>query len=582
MNDENIIKNETQKKKNIKTKEKVKAKEKIKTKTKKVEMISIATQTNITLEDDIFIVNEDNMRESEYRDYNNGEEDSDYDSTEEDSDYDSDEYDNNEIIENIINNVISEVTKELDNFLDSHIEYYKYTDFDNMIKYKSKTFIEIALIQQELYYSEYLNEYELNIEDIFDCDFEHILFILWKQFKHEYFEKNNGKYVARSLYSSKNKYFNHISNETINNQLNIVEEKNAKIPEQRTAGWYAYRDKKLTASDIYKAIGSDADKNALIYKKCAPSEHKQLGANSAAQWGVKYEPVSQMYYEFINDCVIKEYGCIEHSKYSFLGASPDGIVIKAKNENLIGRMIEIKNPPSRTITKTPKLEYWVQMQLQMECCDLYECDFLECNFKEPYLSSVDFMNDSAIDNTNNSDDNTNTHLIFNKTKDGKYKGVICELYSEDSSIPQYEYLPINTREKSVYDTWVQEMKEKAKNENKNLNMLYWKLEYAQILLVPRNTLWFNTQIGAFTELWNTIVYEKENGYEHRAPGNAKRSKKQIPAYKKEKRYIQQTKDSANKANKKLNVKSSSNVKKGKTTDAKLKGYFKQNILRIKF
>ena len=30
----------------------------------------------------------------------------------------------------------------------------------------------------------------------------------------------------------------------------------------------------------------------------------------------------------------------------------------------------------------PKKEYWIQMQLQMEVCDLDECDFLETRFIE--------------------------------------------------------------------------------------------------------------------------------------------------------------------------------------------------------
>ena len=47
-----------------------------------------------------------------------------------------------------------------------------------------------------------------------------------------------------------------------------------------------------------------------------------------------------------------------------------------------GRMLEIKNIVNRDITGIPKKAYWVQMQLQMEVCDLEECDFLETRFKE--------------------------------------------------------------------------------------------------------------------------------------------------------------------------------------------------------
>ena len=60
-----------------------------------------------------------------------------------------------------------------------------------------------------------------------------------------------------------------------------------------------------------------------------------------------------------------EFGCIEHDTYPFLKASPDGINIAPKNK-LYGRMLEIKNPTTRKITGTPKKEYWIQMQLQMQ------------------------------------------------------------------------------------------------------------------------------------------------------------------------------------------------------------------------
>jgi hypothetical protein len=45
-------------------------------------------------------------------------------------------------------------------------------------------------------------------------------------------------------------------------------------------------------------------------------------------------------------------------------------------------MLEIKNISNRIIDGIPKEEYWVQMQIQMETCDLDECDFVETRFKE--------------------------------------------------------------------------------------------------------------------------------------------------------------------------------------------------------
>ena len=66
-----------------------------------------------------------------------------------------------------------------------------------------------------------------------------------------------------------------------------------------------------------------------------------------------------------------------------------------KNNYLFGRMLEIKNVVSREITGIQKSEYWIQMQLQMEVCELNECDFLETKFIE-YLSYEEFKEDGEF------------------------------------------------------------------------------------------------------------------------------------------------------------------------------------------
>ena len=80
--------------------------------------------------------------------------------------------------------------------------------------------------------------------------------------------------------------------------------------------------------------------------------------------------------------------------YSFIGASPDGINSNISNPRF-GRMLEIKNIVNREINGIPKLEYWIQMQLQMETCDLNECDFLETKFIE-YENEDDFIKDGSF------------------------------------------------------------------------------------------------------------------------------------------------------------------------------------------
>ena len=209
-------------------------------------------------------------------------------------------------------------------------------------------------------------------------------------------------------------------------QENIPEKlytlKNIYQPEQRTEEWYTMRHTLITASSIYKVIGSDAKRNELICNKCASAViHSSTHTEGPMHWGVKYEPVSIAYYCFINQTEIQGYGCIIHPNYPFIGASPDGINI-SETSPCYGRMLEIKNPYSREITGIPKEEYWIQCQVQMEVCDLNACDFLETSFKE-YGSVEDFTADGT----------------FQLSEDNKYKGIIlhfevngCLLYTSPS------------------------------------------------------------------------------------------------------------------------------------------------------
>ena len=170
--------------------------------------------------------------------------------------------------------------------------------------------------------------------------------------------------------------------------------------EQRTPEWYEFRSNVLTASNAWKAFGSDAAQNQLIYEKCMPidiDKYNTVNIQSPLHWGQKYEPVSILLYESQYNTRIKDYGCLPHDKYSFLAASPDGIN-ESHDSPRYGRMLEIKNVVNREITGIPKLEYWIQMQLQMETCDLNECDFLETRFHE-YEDENEFLADGSFTET---------------------------------------------------------------------------------------------------------------------------------------------------------------------------------------
>jgi putative phage-type endonuclease len=286
----------------------------------------------------------------------------------------------------------------------------------------------------------------------------------------------------------------------IQNKLNIIEEKNKLEPEQRTPEWYERRHNLLTASSIWKCLDSESNKNSFIYDNCKPvdtSKYEYVNENSPFHWGTKFEPAAQAVYEYLYNSTIKEYGCIPHSKYLFLGASPDGINIKKDSERF-GRMLEIKCPSSRIPNGIPSKAYWIQMQMQMECCNLDECDFFECVFKE-YSNKDEFDKDGT----------------FYKTNQNSLKGIILKFYKKNTQIPYYEYMPIGLSE-SQYQKWRNTMIQDLEDKNIEFyNTIYWYIEHYTCVLVQRNHLWFDSVVGIFEDTWNTIVKERKNGYDHR-------------------------------------------------------------------
>lgn len=338
----------------------------------------------------------------------------------------------------------------------------------------------------------------------FEDDIEHIIPIILNIF-----------YNVIPRRSNKSNYIIHPQNDKIKKnimkKLKKIDEINDTLPEQRTTKWYEMRHNLLSASSIWKCLGSDCNKNSLICEKCTPlniEKYNSVNINSPLHWGQKYEPLAQLYYEYTYDAIIKEYGCIPHPDKTncyFLGASPDGINIKYDSERY-GRMLEIKNIVNRDISGVPKKEYWIQTQLQMECCDLDECDFLECRFKE-YNCEEDFIIDGQT---------------FNKTNCGKFKGVFIQFYYNDK--PHYEYPPFNITKKE-FSKWREEII--SKNNDKTwVSDIFWKLDEVSCVLIQRNTVWFNEVLCEFKNIWDIIKKERVEGYEHRKPN--KRIKKSIP------------------------------------------------------
>ena len=225
-------------------------------------------------------------------------------------------------------------------------------------------------------------------------------------------------------------------------------------------------------------------------------KYNRFNLDSPLHWGVKYEDLSIMWYESEYCTKIEDFGCIPHKTLDFLAASPDGINVDEMSGRY-GRMLEVKNIVNRDITGIPKYDYWIQMQFQMEVCNLNECDFLETRFIE-YDSKESFMSDGT----------------FNTTNDGKPKGIMLQFLNIHGQ-PQYEYAPWGCNQEE-FTKWNERIMESHKDDHW-LQNIYWKLDEVSVVLVIKNKVWFNAATPILEEIWSIIKTERNTGFEHRAP-----------------------------------------------------------------
>ena len=168
---------------------------------------------------------------------------------------------------------------------------------------------------------------------------------------------------------------------------------------QRSDDWLARRKGYLTASDIATALVV-SDKSTAEYLRqfptgktppagscCNPYSNLQefmlrkcgLGpafhGNEATQFGTTFEPAAQRVYERSRKVDLLEFGLVVDPDNDWLAASPDGV-------STDGVMLEIKIPLRREPSAVPPLNYWHQMQVQMQVCDLDFCDYVCCDLVE--------------------------------------------------------------------------------------------------------------------------------------------------------------------------------------------------------
>lgn len=290
-------------------------------------------------------------------------------------------------------------------------------------------------------------------------------------------------------------------------------------PEQRSENWYKMRNERITASDAasclivteedvkrekkgYLILKSKVGKCANPYKsrsefilnKCVETAFK---GNNATKWGQKYENVACQIYEKRHGVNVLEFGLLPHPSISWLGASPDGITTN-------GIMLEIKCPYSDRDLGPPFHYYWVQIQLQLETCNLDYCDFQECKITE-YKSEKAYYNDGG-----------ETGL----TKDRLEKGILLKVSqdiegeTESKSFYVYPILGTDNEVKKWINNWIiEDMKQHTMEYftgTRYGEFQYWRLQRASCIRIKKEPEWFEENIPNFKAAWDDVLKCREN------------------------------------------------------------------------
>lgn len=300
----------------------------------------------------------------------------------------------------------------------------------------------------------------------------------------------------------------------------LLKLQNLKQYKQKSPEWYQKRISLITASSAASLLIRDQNtcepyvkeyslEDTFDYNKksCNPYNTKTqymldkckqgtFKGNIATFWGQKYEQVVIDIYSKEKKSEVIEFGLIIHQEYEWLGASPDGITEK-------GIMLEIKCPLRRKITGIPPLYYWIQVQLQMEVCDLNYCDFVEYEFME-FETEEEYLDDETLDVTIY---NRGILIEVDKYFD-KYNGI-----PTDPSKLEYIYPP-----KDIIDNnnglleWKNKIMNKVPN-NAIYKPVYWKAIDRSILRIRRNKEWFENVKPMLESNWKQLVfYQKGDNY----------------------------------------------------------------------
>ena len=288
----------------------------------------------------------------------------------------------------------------------------------------------------------------------------------------------------------------------------------------------------LTASSLADALGKGHFKTreALLIEKTSKEPPRRF-TSDIIEWGVKYEPVATTFYEKLNNVSILEFGLVPHPEFKIFGASPDGICDSNSSKDYIGRMLEIKCPPVRKFTKEVPEHYWIQMQGQLECCNLEECDFLQVKLIE-YNNDTDYQEDKLIEDG---------ILKEGLTSDNLPKGLVLSFVSmneKNETKYHYEYSEFYQRFDQLKE-WSDKIILEYQHEYTEIKYHWWKINHYECTLVHRDREWWLQAMPEILNFWEDVEHYRKIGNQElldkKEERKKKRNKKNKETKQKEKR-----------------------------------------------
>ena len=400
-------------------------------------------------------------------------------------------------------------------------KYIKFVKFHNIVSLED---IEIILMNENLnsnescYLKKVLNKILLN---------------------ETYKISNDGELLSNRGQCVVIKEYNDEEFEKIKQNFDII--RSIKSPKQRSAAWFALRHKVISASDGGTALGLNKfeAQYKFIYKKVFGSTFE---TNQACYWGKCFENAVVRSYEYLNDCIVDEFGLLPNKITKIISASPDGIVKPYRKDgsksHIPSRMVEIKCIVSRELKFTGEIYdnicpqyYWVQTQLQMQTTNINECDFAQYEIGE-YNSKGLFLED------------THDKYEFMSKKTNLERGILIEMVpvnlSEDNYIEGYikKQAVFNTAthiyppkiDLTIYemDEWEKEIKLKLNNseifeeiediDGNIIDTIYYKYnttKYYYVIkrnctLIVKDDKWFEDKLPTFETVWDNVLYLRNN------------------------------------------------------------------------